>query len=188
MNPLEIVSVVAGVLYALLAVVRRRSCWLFGALSSALLAWLSARAGLPMQAGLQVVYVAMALYGWVHWSREGADAPPDIGRWPLAWHVGALLALVGLTLVLAPIVAQHTDSAWPRIDTATTLGGLVATWLAARLKIENWLYWVVIDSFSIWLYSMQGLVLVAGMYVLYAAISVAGWFEWRKRLRLQAAT
>ena len=70
-SPLEAVSVVLGLLYAILAVKRVRWCWVAGGVSSAILVWLAFVAKLPMQSALQAYYVAMAVYGFWHWSREG---------------------------------------------------------------------------------------------------------------------
>ena len=51
-SPLEWLALAAGLGYAVLAVRRDRRAWIFGALSSALLAWLAAGARLPLQAAL----------------------------------------------------------------------------------------------------------------------------------------
>ncbi|MFM7707914.1 MAG: nicotinamide mononucleotide transporter, partial [Gammaproteobacteria bacterium] len=84
-SPLEWLALATGLGYAVLAVRRDRRAWVFGAVSSALLAWLAAGARLPLQAALQAVYVAFAVYGFRTWTRE-ADAT-DAGRvrvlrWP----------------------------------------------------------------------------------------------------------
>lgn len=187
-SPAETVSVLAGLAYGVLAVRQNRLCWVFGGLSSAILAWLAARSQLPMQSLLQVAYVAMSVYGFVHWSRQpvGAGSLP-IGWWPWRVHVGIALAIAAVTWWLAPWIAAATQAAWPRLDTATMLASLLATWMVARMRLENWLYWIVIDAIAVFLYGAQGLMFVAVLYAVYLVIAVVGWFEWRARLRLQAA-
>ena len=180
------VSVAAGIVYGVLAVRQDRRCWLFGGLSSAILAWLAAQARLPMQAALQLVYVAMAVYGWRHWAAE-AGAAPAIGTWPLPRHLAIAAGLGLATLGLAPLVGAWTAAAWPRLDTATMLASLLATWMTARVRLENWLYWIVIDSLSAFLYARQGLPFVALLYAAYLVIAVFGWVEWRRRWRRQLA-
>ncbi len=51
------------------------------------------------------------------------------------------------------------------------------------MRLENWLYWIVIDSISLFLYGAQGLMFVAVLYLAYLVIAVFGWFEWRDALR-----
>ena len=181
----EAVSVLAGLVYGVLAVRQNRLCWLFGGVSSAILAWLAARAQLPMQALLQLAYVAMSVYGFRHWSRQATSMP--IGWWPWRVHLGIGVAIALATWALAPWIAAATQAAWPRLDTATLLASLLATWMVARVRLENWLYWIVIDAIAMFLYGALGLLLVAVLYAVYLVIAVFGWFEWRSRLRRQGA-
>ncbi|MCP5467359.1 MAG: nicotinamide mononucleotide transporter [Sinobacteraceae bacterium] len=192
----ELLSVIAGLIYSLLAVRQDRRCWLFGGLSSTILAGLAVQARLPMQAVLQVVYVVMAIYGFFHWSRsgsrtgegaavQGTSAP--IGRWPWPVHLAWVAAIAVGTGLLAPAIAAWTAAAWPRLDTGTMLASLLATWMIARLRLENWLYWIVIDAVSLYLYLQQGLALVASLYAIYLVIALFGWFTWRARWRQQQA-
>jgi nicotinamide mononucleotide transporter len=199
-SPAEIVSVLAGLAYGVLAVRQDRRCWVFGGISSSILAWLAAQARLPMQSLLQVAYVLMAGYGFWHWSRASAAvagaagdggrpaaAALAIGVWPWKVHGAIAVAIAVGTAALAPWVAEWTAAAWPRLDTATMLASLLATWMVARVRLENWLYWIVIDAVSLYLYAAQGLAFVALLYLVYLVIAVFGWFEWRGRLRRQSA-
>ena len=52
-------------------------------------------------------------------------------------------------------LAAETDAAWPLLDSLTTWFSLLATWLAARAKLENWLYWIVIDGVLVFLFYVQ---------------------------------
>ena len=183
-SPLEWVALAAGLGYAVLAVRRDRRAWIFGAVSSAVLAWLAAGARLPLQAALQTVYVAMAVYGFRTWTREadGADAGRvRIGRWPPARNLLALGAVALGTLALAPLLARYTDGAWPALDAAVTLGSLLATWMTARALLDNWAWWIVVDAASLVLYASQGLVFVAVLYFVYMVIAVVGLRDWARR-------
>ena len=57
MSLAEVIAVILGVVYLVLAVRRSRWCWVAGGISSAIVIWLSAQRALPMQAGLNVYYV-----------------------------------------------------------------------------------------------------------------------------------
>lgn len=182
-SPLEWISLGAGVCYALLAVQRSRWCWVFGALSSSVLVWLAWQARLPMQAALQGCYVLLAAWGFRQWSRGGDGARPRISTWPLRAHLAVLAGVVLAGLLIAPLVAEQTAAAWPRLDTITMLTSLLATWMVTAAKLENWLYWIVIDAVSIFLYAAQQLWFVALLYLLYLCIAIAGYATWRRRWR-----
>jgi nicotinamide mononucleotide transporter len=64
---------------------------------------------------------------------------------------------------------------------------LFASWLTARVKLENWLYWIVVDAVLAWLYAAQGLVLTAFLFLVYLVIAAAGFIEWWKTYRRQTA-
>lgn len=183
--PLEAAAVVLGLLYSLLAVAHRRSCWIAGGLSAALFVYLASRAALPMQAMLQGFYVVMAVYGWLQWSRAGGV--PRVTTWPLRNHCIAIAILLASAFALAGVLARETDAAWPYLDSVTTLASLLATWLIARSKLENWLYWIVIDALLAFLYAAQGLVFTALLFVVYLVVAVIGYGSWLRRLRAAAA-
>ncbi|MFO1426200.1 MAG: nicotinamide riboside transporter PnuC [Steroidobacteraceae bacterium] len=185
-SPAELVSTVFGVVYAVLVVQQRRSCWIWGAISSALLVWLDLRAALPMQALLQAYYVVMAAYGYWHWGRTAGETPA-ITTWPPARHALLLLVIAVATALLAPQVGELTRAAWPRLDTATLLASLLATWMVTRMLLENWLWWIAIDLVSMYLYAAQGLMFIALLYLLYLGIAVTGFVTWRRRLRTATA-
>jgi len=177
----EGVAVLLGLAYVVLAARGSRWCWPAGAAGSLLLAVLAWRAHLPMQALLNAWYVLISVYGWVHWSQAQNAA---IRRWPAGWHVlGIALSLAGAA-VLAPWLAG-VDAAWPRLDAATTLLSLLATWLVARRVLENWLYWIAIDAVLVFLFAAQGLVFVALQFVVYLGIAVSGYLTWRRTWRAQ---
>ena len=171
-----------GLAYVLLALKQNRWCWVAGGLSSLILAWLSARSRLPMQALLQLWYVGMAVYGWRRWSRAHGDR---IGTWPVRWHACGIAACLLVSVLVARWLASETQAAWPWLDSATTVLSLLATWLVARMKLENWLYWIVIDAVLVFLFAVQGLVFTATLFTLYLFIAAAGYFSWRRKYRAQ---
>jgi nicotinamide mononucleotide transporter len=189
LNGLEILSLITGVGYAVLAARRNRLCWVTGAVSSACAAVAYGSRGLPMQSGLQVFFVGMALYGWLSWTRSAATGELPVGVWPLSFHLGAALVVTALSFGSASLLVANTDAAaWPRLDSLTTWFSLLATWLAARGRLENWLYWIVIDVVLVFLSYKQGSMPMALLNFLFIAIAVGGFIAWRRRFRAQTQT
>jgi nicotinamide mononucleotide transporter len=184
---LERASVVLGIAYSLLAVRRSRWCWVCGALSSAIIMYLSALHRLPMQAGLQAYYVAVSVYGFRRWLRQAKDAGPQVTTWPLRAHAASWAVILLVSLLSARWLAAETEAAWPFLDSVTTWASLLATWLVVQMKLENWLYWIAIDVVLTYLFGAQRLYLLALMFACYLCISVAGFLAWLKTYRLQAA-
>lgn len=183
--PAEWLAVIAGVVYVVLIMRRRRLGWVFGGISSAILMVLAARARLPMNALLQASYVVAAVYGWWQWSRGEQERP--IRFWHLRGHLLALGICALASLGLARLLAMEGASAFPFTDSMVACTGLFATWLVARVSIENWLYWIAVDAVSVYLFFVQGLVVSSLLYVLFLVIATAGFFDWLARYRRQGA-
>lgn len=186
LTTLEILALLTGVGYAILAAMRNRLCWIAGAVSSALVAVLSGLGKLPMQSALQVFYVVMSLYGWWSWTRSTSEGELQVGRWPLLRHLGVGLALTVLSFASASVLARETDEAWPLLDSFTTWFSLFATWLQARGLLENWLYWMIIDVVLVFLFFERERPFLALLNLLFIGIAAAGFVAWRRRLTVQA--
>src|SRR5262252_4426104 len=94
-------------------------------------------------------------------------------------------ARLQLAVAIARFLAAETQAAWPHLDASTTVLSLFATWLTARGKLENWLYWIVVDAVQAWLYAAQGLVFTAFLFLVYLVIASVGFIEWSKTYRRQ---
>jgi nicotinamide mononucleotide transporter len=190
-SPLEAVAVAFGVLYLLLAIRQNIACWYAALLSSVLSIVVMFEARLYQESGLQVFYAAMAVYGWYQWrlklagpSRTSRELP--IRVWPPRVHVAA----IGGTLVASAAtgwVFTHTDAAFPYLDSFITVASLVTTYMVAKKILENWIYWLVIDSLSLYVYVMRDLPLYAALIAVYLVLVVVGFMRWQRDWREQSA-
>ena len=131
----------------------------------------------------RLFYIAMAVYGWYSWSAEsGGDELLHVSRWPLAFHVPGIVLIAILTATSGFLLSEYSDASFPYLDSFTTWGGIVATWLVARKVLENWYYWLLIDSVSLYMYASRGLWLTAALFVLYLVLIVIGYRSWRASL------
>ncbi|WP_174291027.1 nicotinamide riboside transporter PnuC [Sphingomonas bacterium] len=184
MSRIEWIAAGLGVLCVALLV--RRSLWNypFAIASVVLLGWVFLAARLYSDALLQVFYVAINLYGWSSWSRSRATAgrvmvEPMSVRALLGWSVAG----VGATIGWGAIMRGYTDASYPWWDAAVAVPSIVAQLLLARRQIENWAVWIAVDCVAVPLYVTKGLWAAAGLYVIYLALSVWGWIDWRRATR-----
>lgn len=183
-GPLEASAVVLGIIYVLLILKRNRWGWVAGGASSTVYVYLAAQAHLPMQSILQAYYVVMSFYGWFSWkSADQQQAGGGIMRWPLKAHVLALIGIVALSIASADLLARETHAAWPYLDSFTTWASLLATWMVARMKLENWLYWIGVDAIMAYLFAAQGYLATSGLFLTYMIIAIFGFREWLLKYR-----
>lgn len=180
-RPVEAVAVLLGLGYIALAIRQRRACWIAGGLSTALYILVFLDARLYLQSALQVVYVALAVYGWREWGQGGqGGAGLSVRRWHWRRHLVSIVATGLATLVTAPALAAWSDSAAPWSDALGTWGSIAATWMMVRKVAASWVWWVVVDAWLAWLFASQGLAFTAALYVAFAMLAVAGWLTWRR--------
>ena len=184
----ELVAVLAALLYLMLAIRQNIWCWFFAALSTALYVVLFIDAKLYMESLLNLFYFGMAIYGCWFWLSHGPDASgPNVTRWPVSTHAAAILSIAALASVSGFLLAEFSDAEFPYVDSTTTFAALWTTFLVARKVLENWWYWLVIDSVSIWLYWERGLELTAGLFVAYVVMIPFGLAAWTRAMRDQPA-
>lgn len=186
-NPWEALAVVLGAAYLLLAMRENIWCWHAAFASTLIYIFLFRDVGLLMESALQVYYLAMAVYGWWLWRRGARHAGESlpIRTRPARWHLLAVLGVVAAAGISALLLVRYSSASRPFVDSLVTWGSILATWMVAQKLLENWLYWIVIDSISLWLYLDRGLYLTAGLFMAYLVIVVFGYLQWRRHYREQ---
>ena len=125
------------------------------------------------ESALQLFYIGMAVYGY------NLVLEDDTSSHTLSIHMHILWLSISTlgTVLLGQFLKQSTDAEMPYLDAFTTVFRIVATWLMINLIHENWLYWIVIDSVSIYLYAKRGLKLGSVLFVIYLLLALDGYFE-----------
>lgn len=183
MTTLEAVAVVFGIVSVWLSVREHVVSWPTAIVSVSLYFFVFRDARLYADMGLQIFYAGISAYGWYHWLFGGANrsalavsrAPKPV--WtvlPFAWVLG--------TLVLGTILHRTTDAALPYVDSALTVGSLLAQWMMTRKYLENWAIWVGLDVAYVLLFISRDLRLTAFLYVVYGILAWRGFVEWRHSL------
>jgi nicotinamide mononucleotide transporter len=193
----EVVAVILGVAYLVLAMRQNILCWYAALGSTAIFSWLFWDVSLVMESGLNVYYLIMAVYGWWVWrgntqqnqvnSSEVIKAV-EIKSWSLSRHALIIVGIVLISLATGYGLEKNTSAALPYLDSFTTWGAVITTYMVAQKVLENWLYWLVIDTVAIYLYIDRELYLTALLMAIYVVLAVLGWFIWLKEYRQQDAT
>ncbi|MBT8115053.1 MAG: nicotinamide riboside transporter PnuC [Arenicella sp.] len=180
-SKLEFISVLAGLAYIILAARENIWCWPAALIGTATAIFVFWDVNLFMESALNVYYLIMAMYGWWHWQYGGRDdAKLQISSWNKKHHLLAIAGIMLMTLLSGATLSASTEAALPYADSFTTWSAVLTTWMVARKILENWLYWIVIDTVSIWLYLERGLFLYALLFLAYTIIAVFGYMNWRQ--------
>ncbi len=180
----EWLAVASSILYVILAAKQLILCWLFAFVGSALFVYLCYIGELYIESILQLFYVAMAVIGWVTWNHAKAEEV-TLKKWEVKKHLINILASGFVALALGYLFDTCTNQANPYIDAFTTVYSLAATFMVTQKIVENWLYWIVIDLVSIYLYAQRDYNLAAVQYVLFTILAVFGFVAWQKAYKKQ---
>lgn len=193
----EIIGNVFGLLSALGGMRRKAWAWPVGIVGNALLftVFLGAVFDTPNpvnllgQAGRQVMFIAVSIYGWYAWKRSKAVLgtavePQWAGR---RTRIVLIIALVAGTAALTPIFRAlgSYEPVWA--DAWIFVGSLLATYGMAKGWVEFWLIWVAVDIVGVPLLLGAGYYASAFMYIFYGAFTLTGFFVWARARRRAGA-
>lgn len=181
---LELIAVVFAIAYLVLAVRENILCWYAAGISTVIFLYIFWDVRLYMESGLQVYYLAMAGFGWHQWRRANKHSMGlQTSMWNVRQHSTALALIALLTIVSGYLLSASTDAELPYLDSFTTWASVITTFMVARKVLENWIYWLVIDSISIYLYIDRELYFTSLLFAVYIVIIFFGWFSWLKSYR-----
>ena len=178
-NWMEVSAVILAIIYLLLAVKQDIRCWFAAFFSSTLYFFIMWEADLYMEAALQVFYVIMAFYGFFQWKNNNENSRKFVVKtWKRSQHIKAITCIFLLAITSGFLLEKYTDAAMPFIDGLTTWGAMITTYMVAKRLLENWTYWFVINSVSIFLFMSRGLFLTSFLFFIYLIIIYFGYKSW----------
>ena len=185
---IEIMATFSSLLFIILLIRENIICWPFGILGSLLSIYLFIDAKLYSESVLYTYYVAMGIYGWIRWQqRQNQDNNPIV-KGSLTYHLATIAICCALAGTMGYGFDNYTDAERPYIDAFTTIFSFAATLMEVRKVLETWVYWLLINFVSIWLYQDRDLDIYAALTGVYTFLSVYGFIVWQKAYRQQSKT
>ena len=178
---IENIAVLFSIMYVVLAAKQNIWCWFFAVISTTLYMHICFTSQLLAETGLQFFYLLMAFYGYYNWNKS--ETKSKIIQWSTNQHL--LIILLGgfLTFIMGFYLTIYTPAKMPIIDSFTTVFSIIATYMITKKVLENWLYWIVIDIVSIYLYFTRDLQLTSLLFIIYTTIAIFGYFSWIKKIK-----
>ncbi len=190
MNFLEIFGTIVGLAYLWLEYRASIYLWIAGIIMPAVYIFAYYEAGLYADFGINIYYLAAAVYGWGFWKwgqRKGKRHPSVLPIIHMPWK--CYLPLLSVFIVsfvgIARILIEYTDSNVPWLDSFTTALSIVGMWMLARKYIEQWFAWILVDIVCCGLYVYKELYFTSALYGLYSIIAVFGYLKWKKLMSIQ---
>lgn len=174
MNSLESIAAIVAIVGIVFTILENRICWVVNIVASVLYLKVFLDSELPGQMLLQVLYIVVGVFGFYSWGQQDNFRIKHFGSLPT-------VALILVSVILGYLVYSLSEKIlWT--DASLTIASVIATYLTAKKYLENWIFWVIINFFSVGLFIYQDLKLTAVLYFAYAILGFFGFRQWSKQL------
>ena len=181
MSKWEILAVLFGVAYVLLAAKESLWTWLFAFLSTIIYTLLFWDGALVSSSLLNFYYMVMAVYGFILWRSSGEEGKElEISQWSLQKNFTVIFSGLVIAVLLGYLSDTYTEARFAYLDTFVMVFSVIATWMLAKKVLETWLYWMVIDTTAIVLYWKSGYLATIVLFVLYVLLAFYAYYSWWK--------
>jgi len=179
-DPLELAADAFTVLAIVLAGRNNVHTWWTGIVGCVLFGLLFNKGQLYADVALQVFFVATGVLGWWKWLRGDHGEPLPITHASaanLAWTVPAGIVA---TVAYGALLHFTTDAYAPFVDSAVLVFSVIAQILMMQRRVENWAFWLLVNTIAVPLYYSRGLVTTSVLYAAFWVNAIVSWRAWRR--------
>lgn len=170
-----------SILYLLLAIKQNVWCFVAAFFSTLIYTIIFFDASLLMDSFLNAYYLLMAIYGWYSWKYSNIKENKElkISSFGIKTNIKIVFLLSILSLILGFYMQNYTSADFAYLDTFTTIFAIYSTYLLTKKIIENWIYWIVIDTVSIYIYLNKEFYLTAILFAIYTILAIVAFTNWK---------
>lgn len=200
---LELFGVVFGFIYLYLEIVQKKGMWLVGFLMAAVYAVVYWQQEVYASMSFQIYYVLVSIYGFLQWGKDKVkasvadEAIPGAENLNLSSETASLqifyreislkVLLVSFLIYAAAVsfmvlvLGKYTDDPMPFADSSITVVSAIATFWLSKSYREQWLAWLVVNTFTVVMCLRIGLYPTAFLYFVNAVASIYGYLHWKRK-------
>ncbi len=197
MSNLEFYATITGLVAVILSVRENVWSWLLGLINVVLAFVMFYQIQLYPDMFLQVFFFITNIIGFWQWkfpNAQEANFRNELKISQLPSQQFAIYSAAGLvcTYLLGTFAKNLSDlipqlfskpSAFPYMDSFTTVMSIFATFLLIRKKVEAWWTWLAIDMISTYMYFVKEVKLYSLLYAVFCVIALFGAINWTKEYR-----
>ena len=194
---LELFGVIFGFIYLYLEIVQKKGMWLVGFLMAAVYAVVYWQQEVYASMCFQIYYVLVSIYGFLQWGKDklkaGAGEAPLQGvtesetsqiiyrKMPFKVLLLSVLIDAAVVSFMVLVLGKYTDDPMPFADSSITVVSAIATFWLSKSYREQWLAWLVVNTFTVTMCLRIGLYPTAFLYFVNAVASIYGYLHWKRK-------
>ena len=183
-NKIELAATLFGMVYVWFSIRQSLNTWPAGIITSLLYCSVFFAAKVYAGMGLQLYYLLISIYGWWSWTHgDKTNSGKDnlkVSQTAIALWIWLSAVFFIVIVLMYFLLLLYTDSPIPFWDAFTTSLSIIATWMLARKKLEQWLIWVFVDLVSATVYLYRELYPTVFLFLVYAVMAGIGYYKWQK--------
>jgi nicotinamide mononucleotide transporter len=195
MSMIELIATLTGGVAVWLSAKENVWSWIIGLFNVVLAFFMFFQIQLYPDMFLQVFFFITNIIGFWQWKfpkQSEANTQNELRITKLSVRHFSLLSALGIfgTLIMGSFSANLHEiapklfslpSAFPYMDSFTTVMSIVATFMLIRKKVEAWWVWFVVDVIATYMYYIKDVKLYSALYFIFVIIAAFGAMEWTKR-------
>ena len=177
---LEYSATFLSLTFLFLLIKENKWCWPFGIVSSLLFIYIFYQSQIYVEAVLYIYYVLIGIYGWHVWTDDKKDEL-QVTTWSWLKHIPIVFIGGLLSFGLGWFFKTYTDGQRTYVDATNSIFALIASYMEVHKIFSSWIFWIIVNGITIWLYWDSNLKVASGMMVVYFVVSIFGFIDWGKK-------
>jgi nicotinamide mononucleotide transporter len=157
--------------------------WWSGIVGCSLFALLFYQSNLYADVLLQGFFICSGMLGWWKWATGDGGDPLPISHANFSGLLWTVPVGIGATVAYGGLLHFYTNAYAPFFDSAVLVFSVIGQVLLIQRRIENWAFWLLVNTIAVPLYASRGLYLTAALYAAFWINALASWIWWRKLAR-----
>lgn len=185
---IEILGLLFGVAYVIGAILEKKWCWYVGIIATILYAISVFHYQLYGEFIVQFFYLAVSVYGLFLWQKK-TDQVLELQETDELKISHSSISFLTATFIMGSLfsvafyfILVYFDGSFPFFDALTSGFGVSTTYMTAKKKIENWIFWIIIDIVLMIILYQKQMFFYSGLYGIYAVFAAFGWFQWKEEI------
>ncbi|MGB0333864.1 MAG: nicotinamide riboside transporter PnuC [Opitutales bacterium] len=184
-SPIDWLAMATGITGVYLSIKEKLFAWPLFILCYGCYVYISFRGNYFAFGGMNILFVAIASYGWFKWAnaKRGADERIKVSHLNprYRWAVAAFVCLG--TFGLGWLLSRTGEARLPYYDAFATCCALSAQWMLSRKHIENWYLWIIADSVWLIFFINDRIWPSVFLFAVFIGLAIKGSLEWKMRLK-----
>ncbi len=133
---------------------------------------------------INIYYSIMSIYGWFQWKETTNGEVLSISRTNMKEKIIGVILFV-ITGIICVFIYTYFDYKLQLnnyLDIFTTSLFFTAMWYMAKKKIENWILWIVGNTFAVYIFFDRQLYIIAIQYIIFTILAISAYLAWKKYL------